>query len=193
MVFEVESIDRLYLNLYVPDLQRVGQVVGFLTRHLGFEIPSTAVIAPRSKAFVEAIKHFAIDHAVPLIDFGKGQRKDDVLHEYLARSDGAEQVLFIGRAQEKMTIFRTERRRNPTTGVAYPWIVPATAMVNQFYIYALDADFGPFYGRNTPWPLPPILPPAPAAHVHGDGGSAGPGVRLGPAVAQQTDDREVHR
>ena len=114
-------------------------------------------------------------------------------HEYLARSDGAEQVLFIGRAQEKMTIFRTERRRNPTTGVAYPWIVPATAMVNQFYIYALDADFGPFYGRNTPWPLPPILPPAPAAHVHGDGGSAGPGVRLGPAVAQQTDDREVHR
>src|SRR5215218_2335205 len=44
-----------------------------------------------------------------------------------------------------MTIFRTERRRNPTTGVAYPWIVPATAMVNQFYIYALDADFGPFF------------------------------------------------
>ena len=38
VVFEVESIDRLYLNLYVPDLQRVGQVVGFLTRHLGFEL-----------------------------------------------------------------------------------------------------------------------------------------------------------
>ena len=38
-----------------------------------------------------------------------------------------------------------ERRRNPTTGVAYPWIVPATAMVNQFYVYALDADFGPFF------------------------------------------------
>ena len=44
-----------------------------------------------------------------------------------------------------MTIFRTERRRNPTTGVAYPWIVPATAMVNQFYVYAVDDDFGPFF------------------------------------------------
>ena len=55
VVFEVESIDRLYLNLYVPDLQWVGQVVGFLTRHLGFEIPSTAVVAPRSKAFVEGL------------------------------------------------------------------------------------------------------------------------------------------
>src|SRR3954454_13966113 len=55
VLFEIESIDRLYLNMYVPELQRVGKVVGFLTRHLGFEIPSTAVIAPRSKAFVEAI------------------------------------------------------------------------------------------------------------------------------------------
>ena len=145
VVFEVESIDRLYLNLYVPDLQRVGQVVGFLTRHLGFEIPSTAVVAPRSKAFGEAIKRFAAEHRLPLVDFGKGQRKDDVLQQYLARCDGSEQVLFIGRAQEKMTIFRTERRRNPTTGVAYPWIVPATAMVNQFYVYAVDDDFGPFF------------------------------------------------
>jgi len=25
VVFEIESIDRLYLNLYVPELQRVGQ------------------------------------------------------------------------------------------------------------------------------------------------------------------------
>ena len=33
VVFEVESIDRMYLNVYVPELQRVGQVVGFLTRH----------------------------------------------------------------------------------------------------------------------------------------------------------------
>jgi hypothetical protein len=63
----------------------------------------------------------------------KGQRKDDVMHDYLARSDGSEGVLFIGRAQEKARIFRTEKRRNPTTGAAYPWIVTATAMVNHFY------------------------------------------------------------
>jgi len=96
VVFEVESIDRPYLNLYVPDLQRVGQVVGFLTRHLGFEIPSTAVVASRSKAFVEieAIKRFAAEHRLPLVDFGKGQRKDDVLQQYLARCDGSEPAGF---------------------------------------------------------------------------------------------------
>jgi hypothetical protein len=34
---------------------------------------------------------------------------------------------------------------HPTTGVAYPWIVTATAMVNHFYFYAVDDDFGPFF------------------------------------------------
>ncbi|MGH3934948.1 MAG: hypothetical protein ACRDS1_08240 [Pseudonocardiaceae bacterium] len=145
VVFEIESIDRLYLNVYVPELQRVGQVVGFLTRHWGFEIASTALVAPMSEVFVTGIRRYATGHGVPLIDFVKGQRKDDLMHEHLARCDGSEQVLFIGRAQEKARIFRTEKRRNPTTGAAYPWIVTATAMVNHFYIYAVDDDFGPFF------------------------------------------------
>ena len=85
VVFEIESIDRLYLNLYVPELQRVGQVVGFLTRHLGFEIPSTAVIAPRSKAFVKRSNASPPSTGCRWSISRKGQRKDDVLQEYLAR------------------------------------------------------------------------------------------------------------
>lgn len=54
-------------------------------------------------------------------------------------------MLFIGKAQEKAKVFRTEKRRNPITGASYPWIVTATAMVNHFYVYAVDADFGPFF------------------------------------------------
>jgi hypothetical protein len=103
------------------------------------------LVAKRSKAFVDGLRGYAREHGVPLVEFSKGQRKDDVMHEHLARCDGTEQVLFIGRAQEKARVFRTERRRNPTTGVAYPWVVSATAMVNQFYVYAVDEDFGPFF------------------------------------------------
>jgi hypothetical protein len=29
--------------------------------------------------------------------------------------------------------------------MAYPWIVRRTAIVNHFYVYAVDADFGPFF------------------------------------------------
>ena len=42
-------------------------------------------------------------------------------------------------------MFRTEKRRNPITGATYPWIVSSTGVINQFYIYAVDADFGPFF------------------------------------------------
>ena len=66
------------------------------------------------------------------------------MHEYLAGFTGQEGVLFIGRAQEKAGLFRTERRHD-ANGQSYPWIVKTTGVVNQFYVYAVDADFGPFF------------------------------------------------
>lgn len=49
--------------------------------------------------------------------------------EHLARFAGEEGVLFVGKAQEKAAVFRTEKRRNPRTGQSYPWLVRTTAMV----------------------------------------------------------------
>src|SRR5262250_3128917 len=40
---------------------------------------------------------------------------------------------------------RTERRRDKRTGATYPWIVQSTAMVNHYYFYCVDEDFGPFF------------------------------------------------
>jgi hypothetical protein len=81
---------------------------------------------------------------VAWVDFAKGQRKDDVMHEHLKRCGALEGVLFIGRAQEKTKLFRTEKRRD-AHGEAYPWIVKATGLVNHFYFYCYDDDFGPFF------------------------------------------------
>ena len=47
-------------------------------------------------------------------------------------------MLFVGRAQEKNRVFRTEKRRNPVTGATYPWIVSSTGVINQFYFYCLN-------------------------------------------------------
>src|SRR4051812_34057408 len=115
VLFEIESIDRLYLNIYDPELQRIGQVVGLLTRHRGYQSAATALVAPISEPFVRYIRRFTVDQDVPLLVFARGQRKVDVAHEYLARCDGSEQLLFVARAQEKARTFRTERRRSPTT------------------------------------------------------------------------------
>ena len=37
---DIECLDRIYLNAYVPILQSSGQVVAFMTQHLGLPIPS---------------------------------------------------------------------------------------------------------------------------------------------------------
>jgi hypothetical protein len=145
VTFELEAIDRMYLNGYVPSLQTGGGVVYFMKQHLGARVPSTMMVAPLSKRFVEAMERFAVTAGVDLITFEKDQRKDDVAQEYLASFKGDEGVLFIGKAQEKASIFRTEKRRNADDGSTYPWIVRSTTPVNHYYVYLLDRDFGPLF------------------------------------------------
>ena len=84
VTLEVECIDRMYLNLYVPGLQHVNGAVGFFRNHRKQPIASSALMAPISKKFVEAIERFIADGKVPVVEFRKGQRKDDVAKERLA-------------------------------------------------------------------------------------------------------------
>lgn len=145
VTLELESIDRLYLNIFVPQLQREGGVAAFFRVHRGHPFASSALMDPISKEFVARLESFAKELRVPVVQFRKGERKDDIAAEYIRKFKQEEGVLFIGKAQEKTRVFRTERRRNPKTGVAYPWLVRSTAMVNHYYIYGVDRDFGPFF------------------------------------------------
>jgi hypothetical protein len=145
VTLEIEGIDRMYLNVYVPALQRAGGVASFFRFHRGHQFASSALMDPITKSFIAEMERFAKRENVPMVTFEKGQRKDDVAAEYRRRFKGKEGVLFIGKAQEKTSVFRTERRRNEQTGATYPWLVRSTAMVNHFYIYCEDADFGPFF------------------------------------------------
>jgi hypothetical protein len=95
--------------------------------------------------WVHAVETFAKQQQLPLLTFTKHTRKEDVAADYRRHFTGREGLLFIGKAQEKVTTFRTEGRRNPQTGQSYPWLVRTTALVNQYYFYGVDADFGPFF------------------------------------------------
>jgi len=135
----------MYLNVYVPLLQTELGVVRFFRDHRGQPVPSGALMSPMSQHFVAALEAFVAGHEVPLVQFRKGQRKDQMMTEHLRTFRKEEGVVFVGKAQEKTPTLRTEKRRNPKTGQAYPWIVKSTAMVNHYYIYAVDRDFGPFF------------------------------------------------
>lgn len=144
VTFELEAIDRMYLNAYVPSLQTGGGFVWFVKTQLGARVPSTMMVAPMSQHFVTAMERFAATEGVDLVTFAKGQRKDDLAQQYLATFEGDEGVLFIGKAQEKASVFRTEKRRD-AAGKRYPWIIRSTAMVNHYYVYLVDKDFGPLF------------------------------------------------
>jgi hypothetical protein len=110
VVFELESIDRMYLNLYVPDLQWELGVVSFFRFHRGHSFASGALMSPMSKGFMARIEELVKTDSVPLVSFERGQRKEDVAKEHLARFRQEEGVFLIGKAQEKARVFRTERR-----------------------------------------------------------------------------------
>src|ERR1700741_2359298 len=101
-VLDIEWLDRIYLNGYVPNLQVGGQVVSFMTAHLGYEIPSPAILEKIGTAFRKAVDRFACDNKIPVVRFGKNDRKIDVMRPYLARqaATGGAGVAAIGVAQE---------------------------------------------------------------------------------------------
>jgi hypothetical protein len=87
VTLDVECLDRIYLNLYVPTLQVPGQVVTFLTRHLGFPIPSPAVIEKIGTRFRRSVEDFTKANDVPLVRFAKGDRKIEVMRPYVQRQE----------------------------------------------------------------------------------------------------------
>jgi hypothetical protein len=125
VTFELEAIDRMYLNAYVPSLQTGGGFVWFVKTQLGARVPSTMMVAPMSQQFVDAIERFVDTEGVDLVTFEKGQRTDDVAQPYLASFEGEEGVLFVGKAQEKASVFRTEKRRDASRSDHRPSRGPA--------------------------------------------------------------------
>jgi hypothetical protein len=131
-------------------------IASFFRFHRGHQFASSALMDPISKTFVAALEEYARREKIPVIQFRKGQRKDDIAAEQRKKFRKAEGVVFIGKAQEKTPVFRAERRRNEKTGATYPWLVRSTAMVNHFYIYCMDHGFGPFFLKfSTYFPITP--------------------------------------
>jgi hypothetical protein len=126
----------------VPQLQCEHGVVEFFRVHREQPWAFFGVNEPDHAPFVAALEFRST--ASRLSNFVKGsakvmsggtlgavhRRRGDRVHRQGAR---------------KVPVLRTEKRRNPKTGQSYPRIVKSTAIVNQFYIYAVDRDFVPFF------------------------------------------------
>jgi hypothetical protein len=153
---EVECLDRIYLNGYVPTLQVGGQVVSFMTQHLGYPVPSPALFNQLGRRFRAAVDRFALDNDIPVVRFGKDDRKADVMRRYLRAAERSDRpgVVAIGVAQEFQSVFAAADR-NKGKGPPLFGFYKADRRVSVYYFYIWDREFGPgFVKICTYFPYP---------------------------------------
>jgi hypothetical protein len=146
VALDIECLDRIYLNAYVPILQSSGQVVAFMTQHLGMPIPSPALFGKIGQKFRRSVASFAEANNIPWVKFAKDDRKADVMAPYLKRAaaTGRPQVAAIGVAQEFQRVWAACQRDTRTAAPQYTF-AKADRRVTCYYFYLWDADFGPAF------------------------------------------------
>lgn len=155
VTLSVSCIDRLYLHAYMPKLQTSGGLCYYLSEHLGYPIPSPALLRPMHDRFLTAVETFATAHRIPTVAFKPGERKDDIVATYRARFTRREGVVVLGIAQEKMAAFKAHKRRTPTGSVIFDFSRQPVA-VKHFYFYVHDRDWGPAFLKIGTYVLYPI-------------------------------------
>ena len=142
-VLDVECLDRIYLNAYVPVLQSSGQVVAFMTQHLGKPIPSPALMEHIGTRFRRAVESYASSNGIPWVRFGKGDRKIAVMQPYLQAqaATGRSGVAAVGVSQEFQRVWSACQRDTRTAAPQYTFS-KADRRVTCYYFYLWDEDFG---------------------------------------------------
>jgi hypothetical protein len=146
VTLDLRCLDRIYLNGYLPTVQVGGQVVQFLARR-GCPIPSPAAVQKIGDAFRQAVIRFAELNQVPVVRFGKGDRKIDAMRPYVARqaATGRPGVAAIGVAQEFQRVFTASTTPACGGGAAHFSWGKADRRVTCYYFYLWDGDFGPAF------------------------------------------------
>jgi hypothetical protein len=146
VALDLECLDRIYLNAWVNNLQVGGQVVSFLTAHLGNPIPSPAIFDKIGTVFRRAVGCFADDEHIPVVRFTKADRKIEKMRPYIVAqaATGRPGVAAIGVAQEYASVF-TGTQRDAPNGIPWFSFHKADRRVTCYYFYLWDEEFGPAF------------------------------------------------
>jgi hypothetical protein len=149
---DIECLDRIYLNAYVPILQSSGQVVAFMTQYLGKPIPSPALMEQIGTRFRRSVESYASCNGIPWVKFGKGDRKIDVMQPHIAAqaATGRSGVAAVGVSQEFQRVWSAYQRDTQTAAPQYTF-AKADRRVTCYYFYLWDEDSGPYADR-------PVMP-----------------------------------
>jgi hypothetical protein len=153
------SVDRIFLQAYVPKLQTVGWVCQFLRWQRGFPIPSSSAFGKIGDAYVRDVHRYAQANNIPVVHFGKRDNKEETARPLLdaaAAEGGNGRVVLIGIAQEKAPVWRSWKAKGQEHA-AHPHMEwgRQMAFINHFYFYLWDPDWGAaFWKTNAYAPYP---------------------------------------
>src|SRR6516164_1464414 len=147
---DVTCVDRLYLNVYVSNLQVGGQVITFSTEHRGNPVPSPALFKPMGDRFRKLVGDFAEMNDIPLLRLAKpdrsrwDDRKLDHVRPYLegAQRAGRYGVVAIVASQEFQWVYSSTKKITAGGAVWFDWH-KAERRVSCLYFYVYDHEFGP--------------------------------------------------
>src|SRR5258706_2084422 len=160
---DLECLDRIYLNAYVPNLQVPGQVILFM-RHRGFPVPSPAVMQHNGDAFRRAVDTYAHANNIPVARLKAADRNIDLMRPHLDRAaaTGRSQVAAIGGAQEFQKVFIARQRQTDPGKVPQFSFDKIDRRVGLYYFYLWDDEFGPGFIKVCtyfPYPIPAVRSP----------------------------------
>jgi hypothetical protein len=143
VTLDIECIDRVYLNGYVKHLQLPGGLITIIREQMGFPIPSPMVLPPFTQAFRKTVEQYAKEHGLSIVDFAKGEDKDEKARTHLAKFEKKQGVVLIGKAQEKVLGYKGQRKDHGRK----VWFDNSrqSLFVTYYYFYILDVDFGLFF------------------------------------------------
>lgn len=153
VTLRIRSLDRIFLQAYVPKLQSVGQVCTFLRWQRKFPIPSSAAFGKIGAAYEQAIRQFAKAHHLSVVRFKKGENKEAIarpLIDAAAREGGDGRVVLIGVAQEKACVWRSWKAKGQEHA-PHPHMEWGRQMayVNHYYFYLWDPDWGAAFWKSN--------------------------------------------
>jgi hypothetical protein len=151
----VRSVDRLFLQAYMPRLMTQGQVIRFLLDR-GYPIPSPAMLGKIGREYVAQIDAFAAEHKIPKVQFKKGDVKEEIARKHFraAEQEGRYGVVMVGICQEKTSAWRGWRDGGPDSHPHFEYrrqsIYP-----NNYYFYIRDPNWGPAFIKTVAYaPFP---------------------------------------
>jgi hypothetical protein len=156
VTLQVRSVDRLFLQGYVPRLMTQGQVIRFLLDR-GFPIPSPAVLGKIGRDYVNEINTFIAANEIPTVRFSKGDVKEEIAREHLKRAEheGRYGVVMVGIAQEKTSAWRGWRDGGPD-GHPHFECRRRSIFPNNYYFYIRDPDWGPSFLKTVAYAPPGV-------------------------------------